>query len=185
MMALYYVRQKWWKWRATLLRSSTPSPSCLMTSPRPGSLPRSVSLSDSCSSPNVGPYFVSYYVTVPTYLRPAACQDLDIAEVNVFDEAGLIVWFEKYIISVYLYWWYSWPVFVSDSHGRCWEQFPTLWVRSSENVFQIHKIFIYGSGSSDPYPDFTDSDPTHLRAIVNRTIFQDAPLLIKTSHEGK
>jgi hypothetical protein len=28
-------------------------------------------------------------------------------------------------------------------------------------VFRIRKIF-YGSGSSDPYPDFTDPDPTHL-----------------------
>ncbi len=33
------------------------------------------------------------------------------------------------------------------------------------SLFRIRKTFF---GSSDPYPDFKDPDPTHLPAIVNK-----------------
>ncbi len=35
------------------------------------------------------------------------------------------------------------------------------------SVFRIRKTF-YESGSQDPYPDFTDPDPTHLLVTVNK-----------------
>ncbi len=56
-------------------------------------------------------------------------------------------------------------------------------------MFRIVRFF-YGSGSTDPYPDFTDSDPnldpdpTHLLVIFNKNNFLNNMLLIKSSHKA-
>ncbi len=39
-------------------------------------------------------------------------------------------------------------------------------------VFRISVIVFYENGSSDPFPDFTDPDPTHLTAIFYKNLLK-------------
>ncbi len=55
----------------------------------------------------------------------------------------------------------------------------------SRAVFRIRLIFFCGSGSTDPYSEFMDPDPTHLPASANKNTCLNHPTTMKHSHNGE